>query len=120
MVEDSGGRDAPLRAAETWLGRVDSGDADASHAAAAGIFRAAVTPARWAESLRAARGPLGPVLGRTPRSWKYASELPGAPDGEYVVIEYDTEFERKRRGIETVVVTREPDGEWRACGYWIR
>ena len=50
----------------------------------------------------------------------YATELPGAPDGEYVVLEYETTFERKKKGAERVVMMKEPDGSWRAAGYYVR
>ncbi|HET9983701.1 MAG TPA: DUF4019 domain-containing protein [Longimicrobiales bacterium] len=120
MVDESAPEDAALDAAERWLDWIDHGEAGDSYRAAAAIFRAALTPERWEEALRAARQPLGWVVARTLRSRKYATELPGAPDGEYVVLEYDTEFERKKHGVETVVLVREDDGAWRVSGYWIR
>jgi hypothetical protein len=118
--------DEPLRAqaaedvAGQWLACIDRGDAGESYATAATLFRSALTPERWEESLRHAQLPLGRVVARTLRSRKQATELPGAPDGEYTVLEYGTEFERKKNGTETVVLMREDGGEWRVSGYWIR
>src|SRR5690606_26485494 len=54
------------------------------------------------------------------QSMNYATELPGAPDGEYVVLEYETTFERKKKGAERVVMMKEPDGSWRTAGYYVR
>lgn len=51
---------------------------------------------------------------------QYATELPGAPDGEYVVLEFETTFEHKKKGGERVVMMKEPDGSWRAAGYYVR
>ena len=48
------------------------------------------------------------------------TELPGAPDGEYVVFQFDTQFERKRAAVETVTPMCDPDGSWRVSGYFIR
>src|SRR3990172_8443962 len=45
---------------------------------------------------------------------------PGAPDGQYVVIQYETSFERKSSAIETITPIREKDGKWRVAGYYIR
>jgi hypothetical protein len=45
--------------------------------------------------------------------------LPGAPEGEYVVIQYETQFEHKAGAIETVTPLREKDGSWRVSGYFI-
>jgi hypothetical protein len=54
------------------------------------------------------------------KSKQYAEELPGAPDGEYVVIEYETSFERKKNGTETITLMKDTDGEWRAAGYFVK
>lgn len=47
-------------------------------------------------------------------------ELPGAPDGHYVVLKYSTRFERKRHGTETVVAELDEDDEWRVAGYFVK
>jgi Protein of unknown function (DUF4019) len=106
--------------AREWLGLADRDDAERTYALAAALFRAAVTPEQWARALSTARSPLGAVAGRTLRSGRAASELPGAPDGEYVVFEFETQFERKRLAVETVTPMREADGRWRVSGYYIR
>lgn len=109
-----------LSAAERWLALIDRGDAAASWAETAKLFQAAVDEARWAESLEAARRPLGRPVARSVQSMQYATELPGAPDGEYVVLEFETTFEHKKKGGERVVMMKEPDGSWRAAGYYVR
>ena len=108
------------RAARDWLALADAADASGTWAAAASLFRRAVTEDEWARSLNAARTPLGAVVSRTLRDGRPANELPGAPDGEYVVFQFDTQFERKRAAIETVTPMRDADGSWRVAGYFIR
>jgi hypothetical protein len=49
-----------------------------------------------------------------------AEWLPGAPDGEYVVIQYESQFESKKAAIETVTPRLEKDGSWKAAGYYIK
>jgi hypothetical protein len=49
-----------------------------------------------------------------------ANTLPGAPDGEYVVFQFDTSFERKEAALETVTTIHEADGQWRVAGYFVR
>jgi hypothetical protein len=73
----------------------------------------------WAPD-NAARAPLGKVLSRTLKSATYATSLPGAPDGEYVVVKFDTSFEKKQSAIETVTPMKDPDGRWRVSGYFIK
>jgi hypothetical protein len=46
--------------------------------------------------------------------------LPGAPDGEYVVIQYESSFEHKQAAVETVTPMLDKDGTWRVSGYFIR
>jgi len=45
--------------------------------------------------------------------------LVGASDGDYVVMQFDAEFERKAAGIETVTAVFE-NGIWRVASYFIR
>jgi hypothetical protein len=108
------------RAARDWLALADAADAAGTWTAAASLFRDAVPEDEWARSLDAARAPLGAVVARTLRAARAAAELPGAPDGEYVVLEFDTRFERKRAAVETVTPMRDADGRWRVAGYYIR
>jgi hypothetical protein len=108
------------RAARDWLALADVADAAGTWTAAASPFRRAVREDDWSRALDAARAPLGAVVARTLRSARAATELPGAPDGEYVVLEFDTQFERKRAAVETVTPMRDADGRWRVSGYYIR
>ncbi len=66
------------------------------------------------------RKPLGKVLSRKVINSTYTTSLPGAPDGQYVVIQFETSFENKRNAVETVTPMLEPDGQWRVSGYYIR
>jgi hypothetical protein len=46
--------------------------------------------------------------------------IPGAPDGEDVILQLNTVFEEKAQAIETVTAKREPDGTWKVAGYFIK
>jgi hypothetical protein len=59
------------------------------------------------------------VLSRKVSSKQLTHELPGAPDGTYVVLTFDTRFEHKERGVETVTMMLD-DGRFRGAGYFIR
>jgi len=108
------------QATRDWLVMADAEDAPSTWAAAASLFRQAIPLDQWARSLSAARTPLGAVVSRTLRDARVATELPGAPDGEYVVFQFDTQFERKRTAVETITPMRDTDGRWRVSGYFIR
>ena len=66
------------------------------------------------------RPPLGQLRSRKVKSLEYTETLPGAPDGKYVVITNETEFEKKVSAIETITSMLDPDGSWRISGYFIR
>lgn len=106
--------------AEAWLKLVDGADYKASWVETASMFRAAVTQDQWVQSVRMARAPLGQVVRRTLLKASYATELPGAPDGHYVVIQYQTQFEAKKKAIETITPMKDGDGVWRVSGYYVR
>jgi Protein of unknown function (DUF4019) len=107
-------------ASEAWLKFVDSGDYSQSWIQASSSFKAAVTEKEWEQKVTAARQPLGALISRKLRSAQYTTTLPGAPDGEYVVIRYDTSFANKKSAIETVTPILDKDGQWRVSGYYIK
>jgi hypothetical protein len=109
-----------LSSAETWLSLVDEGKYADSWNEAAGYFKGAVKQEQWEKMLKAVRKPLGKVISREVKSKSYHTSLPGAPDGEYVVIQFDTSFEIKKSAIETVTPMKDKDGKWRVSGYFIK
>lgn len=108
------------QAAEQWLQQADEGQYGAVWTASAPLLRAAVDQAQWKSTMEAVRTPLGAVKQRTRRSATFMREMPGAPDGEYVVIQYDTVFEHKAKSVETITPMRDKDGTWRVSGYFIQ
>jgi hypothetical protein len=107
-------------AAEKWLTQIDFANYDESWNLAAEIFKRNVTLDEWRAAAKSVQESLGTVLSRTLKSKEYATELPGAPDGEYVVMEYETTFENKQNGTETVTPMKDNDGEWRVSGYFVK
>jgi hypothetical protein len=108
------------QSAEGWLQLVDSGKFGESWDQAASLFKAAVAKEQWDHMVRATRDPLGKLQSRTLKSATYTKTLPGAPDGEYVVIRYDSSFEHKQSAVETVTPMLDKDGVWRVSGYYIK
>jgi hypothetical protein len=112
--------DKAVAVAKSWLALVDDGDYPKSWEESAALFKRAITKEKWEEALGASRQPLGDLISRTVKSTQYATSLPGAPDGEYVVIQFETSFANKKSAIETVTPMKDPDGEWRVSGYFIK
>ena len=119
-AEIKGPEQKATEAAEAWLSLVDEGKYEESWNAAAEYFRRAVTKEQWQQSLKAVRSPLGAVKSREVIAATYMTEIPGAPDGEYVVIQFSTSYENKKSAVETVTPMKETDESWKVSGYYIK
>ena len=108
------------QSAESWLAQVDSGKYAESWQEASSLFKAHVTSDQWQGMVKPVREPLGKVTSRKFKSANFTKTLPGAPDGQYVVIQYDTSFEHKQSATETITPMLDKDGKWRVSGYFIK
>lgn len=120
LAADSVKEKDAVREAEQWLTLVDDGKYGESWKEAAGYFRNSVPQGQWEQSLQGVRKPLGKMISRKMLSASYNTSLPGAPDGEYVVIQFETSFANKKSSIETVTPMLDKDGKWRVSGYYIK
>ncbi len=109
-----------VEAALAWLKWVDKGDYGKSWEEASPYFRAAVSRQDWIKSLEKVRTPLGKAGKREVKSALYTRTLPGAPSGEYVVIQFAVSFANKNQALETITPSKGIDGKWRVSGYYIR
>jgi len=105
--------------AQRWLTLIDQGRYGASWEAAAPIFQEAMSRHRWETTLPGARDPLGAPVKRKLRQADFATTLPNAPPGEYVVIQFDTIFENRPSSTEIVTPMKVGD-RWLVSGYVIR
>jgi len=112
--------DLAEKSALAWLALVDAGNYEESWRDAASFFRGAVSQEDWKKAMVGARQPLGKLLSRKVKSRTYRESLPGAPDGKYVVFEFDASFENKKTAVETVTPMLDPDGTFRVSGYFIK
>jgi hypothetical protein len=108
------------RAAKSWLKLVDDGKYAQSWRDASSYFRSRVSKDDWVSTISSLRQALGGLEARELISNKAATSLPGAPDGNYVVILYHTSFTHKASATETVVMMLDKDGHYRLSGYFIR
>ncbi|MBU4211767.1 MAG: DUF4019 domain-containing protein [Kiritimatiellae bacterium] len=120
MAEQSEKEKVAVAGAEQWLGIVDEGKYGESWKEAAEYFRNAIKQDQWEQAMQAVRKPLGKLVSRKVKSTSYKTSLPGASDGQYVVIEFKTSFENKKSAIETVTPMMDKDGKWRVSGYYIK
>jgi hypothetical protein len=110
---------AAQKAALQWLSLVDAEKFDHSWESAAALFKKAITKDQWHQTIKAVRPPMGKLASRKLIDATYTTALPGAPDGEYVVIRFQSSFSNKNSAIETVTPMKDSDGIWRVSGYFI-
>jgi hypothetical protein len=108
------------RQAEAWLALVDAHKYGESWDAASTLFRDTVARDMWIDAVGAVRNPLGKPLSRHVKSMESRTSLPGAPDGKYVIIQYDASFEHKKNAVETITPMLEEDGSWKVTGYFFK
>jgi hypothetical protein len=118
--DHEGEKQAARSGAESWLALIDQTQYGQSWDAAAPLFQSAVTKEQWEGAVKQARGPLGELASRKFRAAEYKESLPGAPDGKYVVVFYDTSFVQKAAATESVTLAHTPDGAWKVAGYFIQ
>lgn len=111
---------AAQQSTESWLSVVDAGQYGESWDQASEYFKSKVTKAQWEEMLGTVRSPLGKVNSRKLASAEHVSELPNAPKGDYVVIQFTTSFANLPSATETVVPMLDKDGKWRISGYFVK
>jgi len=120
MADESDRGKAAVASAEEWLGIVDEGNYIESWKESSEYFQQAIKQDQWEQAVQAVRKPLGKLVSRKVMSASYRTSLPGAPDGQYVVIRFNTSFENKKTAIETVTPKMDKDGMWRVSGYYIK
>lgn len=111
---------AAVTAAQAWLAVVDNERYEESWDQAAKYFKDKVPQGQWETTLRQVRPPYGKALSREVANVQYLTYIPGSPPGEYVVIQFKTQFEHNNGAVETITPMLEQDGQWRVSGYFIK
>ena len=109
-----------LAAAELWLALVDHEQYTRSWETAASLLKSKVDRLAFVKSLGKARKPLGELKSRQLQSKEFTTTAPGAPDGQYVILQYTTTFGNKSTATETITPMLDKDKKWRVSGYYIK
>lgn len=106
-------------ASKEWLNIIDAGKYGESWQKADSFFKSQLSQKKWDSALKGIRTPLGKVTSRIELSAKEYSSLPGVPDGEYLVIQFQTDFQNKKASTEILTLSKS-SGQWRTVGYFIK
>ena len=107
-------------AAREWLSVVDAGQYGQSWDEASAFFKQHVSKSNWERAVGDVRRQTGAMKTRELESAQPAHQLPGVPDGDYVVIVYRSSFAAAPAATEPVTPMRDPDGHWRVAGYFVK
>ena len=110
---------AATDAARSWVALLDSQQWGESWRATASLFRSQMSAEQWTAKVQPLRQALGATSSRTVQSATRSAALPGAPIGDYEVIQFKTSFANNPGSVETVALARDGTG-WRVAGYFIR
>lgn len=112
--------DAATGVAEKWLILVDSGQYQECWEQASKFFQDSVPLDQWLKAMESLRIPMGKNIARKVASTSYRTTLHRAPEGEYVVIKIEAQFENKASTNEMITLMLEADGKWRVAGYYLK
>jgi len=113
--------EAAKQAAQEWLALYDAGRYDSTWTEASAYFKSKISAEQWVARIQQGRRQY-PVLdslrSRSLVAARYTTSLPKAPDGEYVVVQYEATY-ADEQWAETVTLKKDPDG-WRVAGHFLQ
>lgn len=102
-----------------FLHLIDAGRYAESWQSAAKLMQEKVTRAEWVDKLTKARALSGALIERKEQNASYSTTAKDSPDGEYILLNYESRFQNTESVDEYVTVMLE--GEvWRVAGYFIQ
>ena len=109
-----------LKEANAWLQLVDQEKYADSWNNASTTLKLVMSEKEWTKYLEKMRKPLGKMTEREMLQQRTFINPPGAPQGEYVVIFYQTAFNARPQANEQIIMIKESDDKWRPMSYFFR
>lgn len=104
--------------ANAFLEKIDAGEYAQSWQSAAHLMQEKISLEEWEEKLQGARARSGQLVSREKTSATYSTEAQDSPEGEYIMLIYESRFEFAEDVSEYVTVMRQ-DGDWKVAGYFM-
>lgn len=106
-------------AAKEYVLLLDQGRYAESWSKGAKIFQGTISQNEWKTALNMARSRLGRATARSLKDQKPAWNPRGLPPGPYMVVEFNTSFEKAPHSGELLTLMREKDGKWKVLTYQV-
>ncbi|MGC2398533.1 MAG: DUF4019 domain-containing protein [Acidobacteriaceae bacterium] len=110
---------AAERQALGFLGYLDNGRFADSYAYTGMLIRSSLDQQTFASKVENARAGVGALQGRDLIDASYTTSVPGAPEGQYVILHYHASFANRPDAVETITLAL-AKGYWRVSGYYIK
>jgi hypothetical protein len=110
-----------IEAGAKWLALLDEGKLGTAWDVSSAYLKSVVSRKKWVTEIGKARKPLGKLATRKVGRFARAHSLPGAPEGDYSIVEFDSTFANDKHATEQVIWMFENKSKsWRVSGYFIR
>ena len=110
---------AAQRQALGFLGYLDQGRYADSYAYTGMLIRTQLDRDAFSTEIQKTRVNTGALQSRDLIDAAYTTTLPGAPEGQYVVLHYHVSFANRQDAVETLTLGF-AKGYWRIVGYYIK
>ncbi len=108
-----------IEAAEDFARSIDNEEFQEAYLNSASLLQLLHSEEDWIRSIRPTRDLLGQTLERSIKAVKMTSEYFGLPDGNYVLVYFETKMENKKKAAEIVLMCEE-NTIWQPCSYSIK
>jgi len=105
--------------AETFSATIDDNNYQAAYQSGSKLLHLTSTENQWISEIGRTREVLGTALQRKLKAVKSISTYPGLPDGEYMLVYFETKMEHKEKAAEVLLVAQ-IDGAWKVCSYHLK
>jgi hypothetical protein len=102
-----------------FLGYLDQGRFADSYAYTGMLIRAQLDRDAFSTQIQKTRVGTGALQSRELIDSAYSTTVPGAPEGQYVILHYHAAFANRPDAVETVTLAF-AKGYWRVVGYYIK
>jgi hypothetical protein len=109
-----------IDAGKKWLELLDADKSGVAWDSASKQLQSVVKREAFIADVRNARKPLGKLESRSAVKFARAHQLPGAPAGDYTIIEFEATYAGGKHLSEQVIWTIEEGDVWRVAGYFYR
>lgn len=108
-----------LQAAESWLSLIEKSKFSKSWDACSPFFQENFPKETWTRTMDSTFSILGKVEKRELFQSNFYTELPNAPEGEYVIIQFKTKFKKRDEQVTETIIPKKVGDEWKVVSYFV-